>query len=187
MILKRSGNARLLGLCGALATAALFYWRSDVDCSTLRRHRSSCQALQAAWPLLAYGAAWAGVVALAGLFDPRPYLVMNGEGIRFRWAGFIPWRHFAAAEENRRAAGKWGAELGLRLVPKDRKALNAQVRRHGETVQKVYFALQSVPLLGPALIGPFGRIGLVGTGVGASFVIGWINERIAAADGRTGA
>ena len=139
--------------------------------------------------------------SLARAADPRPYLILDGEGLRFRWAGFIPWSEIAVARGSDMSPRSpnplrlfydhtYGYELAemqaeqflsdhvFWLEFKDRKALFASLRRNGTIVQKIYFTIQSLPL-GLRVFGlQFSRISVRGTGVYAHHLVDWINERV---------
>lgn len=175
LVLRRSLSVRLGGVLLVAAFSALFAWIMTIDCARVTQDLE-CEVLQWSWPVLFPVLGVYGVVALAGLFDPRPYLQLDARGIRFRWAGFIPWTEVKSAARPRRSRG---ADYWVELELKDQRRFLAERRRHGPVFRRILFAVLGNPL-GRRLFRDFRDFSLFGTGLRSEELAEWINRRIRA-------
>ena len=195
--------AVVLSVCAFLASGVCIEALSEASPFSERRWRLSfefiCVALKLTAPVWLYFLAIYALAAVARLIDPRPYLVLDDEGIRFRWAGSIPWSQVGAVRKSTKSQTLtpswfssrfgWWLTLGrpdeiegansVRVLCLDLKfGVSRSLRQSGSLCQRLYFWLQSLPL-GWTLLGlQFGRIHLVGTSVDAELLKQWIDARL---------
>lgn len=163
------------------ATLALFFAISigyvlAADCAEGRRILT-CYAFQWTWPIWICVLGYLGMFGVTRLFDRRPCLVLDKRGIRFPWAGTIPWSEIESASVPQELAGKRGGNRQLHVHLKDKKRFLEATMHDGNIVRKLLVALYRSPysFLLPA---PFGYIILMGTGLCSYHLVDWINEHV---------
>ncbi len=172
LTLHRSLSARLGGVLAMAFLVASGIHGLTLDCARPVVHDPECHLAQWSAPFLLVPFVCWSLAAVAGLFDRRPYLQLDGSGIRFRWFGFFPWTAVEAAVTPGITLSRYVVLLKLR----DPQDARAKVRRRMPAFLRFAYRFPVRTL----------QLNLFGTGFRSKELTDWINRRIEAAGSASG-